>query len=510
MAHPETGPGCCSAACGACSVTHVSRRGFLGAGAAAGIAARAYAAQGGGIDPVRQRPIQLPLRVQPVFIHELKQRKQATSWRWSAEIYTEEVAEEERARIRQDCAALAREAGFPLEILPLVTVHDTAQAAKVAAGDYDALVMYAAGRQPAVMAAMARPDRWNIIFVRHKSGPIYYMYIGVHGHFFRKTGDEFAQPGMDVDDVVVDSRAELLWRLRALGGLKNAMGKRIVCIGDAGGWGSGGEGAPRRARDLWKFDLVNVPYPDLEARIRRASADAAVVKRSRDAAAQYLREGVSVETSPDFVNNAFLLTEVFRDLLDEHKTDAITVRNCMSAIMPISQTTACLPLSILNDEGYLAFCESDFVSIPAGVLLKHIAGTPVFLCNASFPANGVVTVSHCTAPRRMDGRNRERMRLLTHYESDYGAAPKVEMRKGQVVTVLDADFAGRRWLGFSGEITDTPFFPICRTQLEIGLKGDTTRLARELRGWHWIVGYGDRVRETGYALRKAGIGWLAV
>jgi len=189
---------------------------------------------------------------------------------------------------------------------------------------------------------------------------------------------------------------------------------------------------------------------------------------------------------------------------------AITINGCMQTVMPVSETTACLPLSILNDEGALAFCESDFVAIPAGVLLRHIARTPVFLGNGSFPYGGLVTMSHCTAPRRMDGRERERVRLLTHYESDFGAAPKVEMRKGQRVTVLNADFAGRRWLGFGGEIAGVPFHPICRTQIEIGVAGDTARLARELRGWHWIAAYGDWLRETGYALSKAGLDWVAL
>ena len=44
----------------------------------------------------------------------------------------------------------------------------------------------------------------------------------------------------------------------------------------------------------------------------------------------------------------------------------MTINGCMSTIMPISETTACLPLSTLNDDGYMAFCESDFVVIPGG------------------------------------------------------------------------------------------------------------------------------------------------
>jgi len=50
-------------------------------------------------------------------------------------------------------------------------------------------------------------DHWNLMFVRHRSGPLYYMYIGSHAHFLRKGRDGFAQPGMDVHDIIVDDHA---------------------------------------------------------------------------------------------------------------------------------------------------------------------------------------------------------------------------------------------------------------------------------------------------------------
>ena len=70
----------------------------------------------------------------------------------------------------------------------------------------------------------------------------------------------------------------------------------------------------------------------------------------------------------------------------------------MAAIMLASETTACLPLSILNDGGYTAFCQGDFVVIPSGVLLHYISGKPVFLNDPSFPHDSVMTLAHCTAP----------------------------------------------------------------------------------------------------------------
>ncbi len=109
-------------------------------------------------------------------------------------------------------------------------------------------------------------------------------------------------------------------------------------------------------------------------------ADPELVARTAGEADRYLcRRGVRVETDVQFVRNAFLLVEVFHALLGEAKRDAITRHHCMGTIMPLSRTTACLPLSLLNDDGHLALCESDCVVIPAGVLLYFISGTPVFL-----------------------------------------------------------------------------------------------------------------------------------
>ena len=282
-------------------------------------------------------------------------------------------------------------------------------------------------------------------------------------------------------------------------------------VGGAGAWGAGGRGAPERAEQTWKLDIVPVSYTELGERIKKTRQKKPLLSSCRKKADEYLRaSNVALETAKDSVYRAFVLCEVFRELLDEAQTDAITIKQCMSTIMPLSQTTACLPLTLLNDEGYMAFCESDFVVIPSGILLRYISGKPVFLCNPSLPHDEMLTVSHCTAPRRMDGVNLEPARILTHYESDYGAAPKVEMRKGQEVTMLNPDFGGRRWLGVTGEVLETPFYEMCRTHMDVAVQGNVERLLQEIRGFHWMVSYGNYLREVGYAIEKAGLEWLTV
>ena len=70
---------------------------------------------------------------------------------------------------------------------------------------------------------------------------------------------------------------------------------------------------------------------------------------------------------------------------------AITINSCMGTIMPLAETSACLTLSLLNDAGYLAFCESDFAVIPAGILLANISGKPQFLNDPTYPHDGLIT-----------------------------------------------------------------------------------------------------------------------
>ncbi|HQK70235.1 MAG TPA: hypothetical protein PL101_03880, partial [Bacteroidales bacterium] len=94
---------------------------------------------------------------------------------------------------------------------------------------------------------------------------------------------------------------------------------------------------------------------------------------------------------------------------------------------------------------------------------------------------------------------------MTHFESDFGAAPKVEMKKGQVVTNVIPDFEFRKYIGLPGKIVENPFMDICRSQIEVSFSCESEKVAKNMRGFHWLTVYGDYLKETGYALKKIGI-----
>ncbi len=490
----------------------ISRRSFLGgmSGAALGGMALAWASWAeiaGADDQLPTPPARKPLVVKPVLTYATPKRAPQTSWRPWGGIQTEEDAQAEVARIQDELKKLQAAADFPVQFLPVTAIRDPKQlegAADLAGAD--TVLLYAAGGPSQVFQQFRDQGKDVVYFVRHKSGPVSLWYEIVSPIQLRGHTDQRVTKNFDEQDVVVDSQDEVLWRLRALCGLKNTMHSRIVAIGGASGWAQ--PKAPELAKERFQLEIQNLPYPELGELIKAARADAAAVALAKKRAEAYLKTpGTTLETDPKFVENAMLLDQVFRAIMKKADCHAITVNGCMGTIMPMSETTACLTLSTLNDDGYFAFCESDFVVIPAGILMANIAGHPVFLNDPTYPHDGLITLAHCTGPRKMDGKTLEPARILTHFESDYGAAPKVEMRKGQMTTNILPDFKAERWVGVLGEIVDAPFLAICRDQIDIRFQCDSLLLAQRMPGFHWMTGYGDYSKELGYALKRVGIQW---
>jgi hypothetical protein len=448
------------------------------------------------------------LRVKPALVYHISKRREAWSWRPWGGLHTEQDASREAHKIQEELQKLSAQSDFPMEVLPVAKVNSDGQAKAVKDTNCDVILAYAASGGRGWLDTIAASEKPCVMFLRHKSGPVYLWYEIAHPHFLRRASDEYKQPDMDVWDIVVDDYEDVLWRLRALYGLKNMLGTRIVAIGDAGGWGVGRKLGPQTAKEIWKLDIRPVTYKELEPMIKKNLQDEKVMAEAERQTDEYLaQKGVTLHTDRKFLRNAFVLTKVFKELMAREDAPALTVHHCMGTIIPMSQTTACMPLNLINDEGLMAFCESDFVVIPSGILLRYISGKPSFLNDPTHPHDGVTTCAHCTGPRRMNGKDYEPVQIHTHFESDYGAAPKVQMRKGQVITNLVPDFHCDKWVGCRGRIIDHPFYDICRCQIDLEIEGDWRKLLEDMRGFHWMTCYGDYLREVGYALKKVGVQW---
>lgn len=448
----------------------------------------------------------VPLIVKPILVHDLPVRQEQTSWRNWGDIHSKEAAQDEVGRIRSELAALKAKADYPVEFLDVSSVTNINQMKEHPdMAKCDTILLYGAGY---AINGVQDFKKDVVIFQRWKSGPVYLQYEIVSPRFLRQHTDSVVHPHIGHCDVVTDKTEELAWRFRALCGLKNTLGSKIITIGGTNAWSQPKDVVPELVKKIWKFEYHDVNFDELGKLIDEAKADKKVMEKVKKRADDYLKiPGTKLETAQDFFVYSFVLDEIFRMLMKKIDTNLITVNSCMEAIMPKSKTTACLTLTTLNDDGYLAFCESDFVVIPSGVLLGNITGKPAFLCNPTYPINNVITIAHCTAPRKMDGKKFDPVRIVTHYESDYGAAPWVNAPLGTVTTHIAPAFNSERWVGLKGKIVDVPFKPICRTQFDIRYDVSDQLLAERMPGFHWMTCYGDYRKEIGYALRRTGIKW---
>ncbi len=508
--------------CCECNKSEMNRREFIGI-SALGIAGASlmypYLSRGANQDWNPNEPYKVSgkkLRVQPVLLYSIHQRREATSWRPWGGLHTEQDVDSEVKRISVELKNLTQKADFPLEILPLLKVKSQEEAVNLEkSSGYDVPIVYAASGGTSMLEACFSDKRDNLIFLRHRSGPIYLWYEIIHNRFLRKGGAEFEldsyrnPAGMDIHDVIVDDYDEMRYKLKALYGVKNFIGKRIVALGGSGGWCC--PLAPEVSQDKFKLDIQEVNYKELELRIKSARKDPNRVNNAEKATEKYLSlNDTSLHTDRQFLVNAFILHDIFKDLMIEANTNIFTIKECMSTVIPMSETTACLPLSLLNDEGLVAFCESDFNVIPSGILLHYLSGKPVFLNDPTYPHAGIVTAAHCTAPRRMDGQNYALAKVVTHYESDYGATPKVELPIGTKITMICPDSGQKEWLGFTGTVEENPFYDICRSQYDIKIDGDWEKLLRDHRGFHWMMACGDYMQEMDYACGKIGLDWVNI
>jgi hypothetical protein len=493
----------------------ISRRSFLGGiGAVATVgglgmrapsdadaAAAVQSAQG------KALPAGKTIQVQPALSYHLEQPEEKTSWRSYGGICTPQDVQKEIGRIETELKKLEAFAEFHIEFLPLAEVRDEEQAKKVAATTADVILLFAASGGTNLINIVAASKAAFIMFVRHKSGPFYLWYEIAHWRFLRQNEDAFQVPNVDAEDIIVDDYQEILWRLRSLYGLKNAKGTTMLAIGGLNAYSAPAQAkGPDHAKEVWGYKIISISEEEFSRRLAETRADSDTVKNAERQTDEFLSmANVTLQTERKFVVSSFLALAVCEQLMKETGATNFGFAGCMGrSVIEMLDTPPCLVLSLANDAGFTAYCHTDLSHTFPGVLMRWIAGKPTFVCNTHFPHDGILTVAHCSAPRKMNGKDYEPAVIMTHFESNYGAACKVQYPKGQIVTVVIPNLNCTRWHAFRGRILESPSYPACRSQMEIAIDGDRRRLVSQMEGFHAQIVYGDYLREISYALKKLG------
>ena len=206
-----------------------------------------------------------------------------------------------------------------------------------------------------------------------------------------------------------------------------------------------------------------------------------------------LKDVEVVELSEEDVMNSVRLYVALRNLVRKYSTDFVSIR-CFDLLE--HKVTACLPLSILNDEGIIAGCEGDVPATLTMALMYHISGKPVFMGNVVWVEEDKVFFAHCTTPTRIMAR----FKLRSHFESGLGVAVEGYPRVGEKATFARIDPVERVLRTGVGRIVNSSPISgnVCRTQIQVRTQGNPFKLIEKPIGNHYVVALGNHVQSLGY------------
>ena len=265
-----------------------------------------------------------PLVVQPVLMYNLLERKEAVTWREWGGLHTTEDVEEEVTRINMELQKLKSHADFSVDLLPLMEVNSDIKAIEANNIDCDVILLYAAGTAGNTVydkkwiSSLTNSGKDIVMFLRHKSGPVYLWYEIVHPKLLRNHTDEFTHKHLSLSDIVVDDYNKILIRLRALYGLKNVKQSKILAVGGVGSWGGHIEVVRKTNNEVWQLSVFEIDLNELNVLVNEKHNNPIVQKEAeKDTEKLIAHEStISVNTKKEFIKNTFILYYSLRELMD--------------------------------------------------------------------------------------------------------------------------------------------------------------------------------------------------
>ncbi|MGM0601966.1 MAG: fucose isomerase [Bacillota bacterium] len=266
---------------------------------------------------------------------------------------------------------------------------------------------------------------------------------------------------------------------------------KLGVIGRPSDWLIASEIDYEHASHHWGTDFVDIDLKEVE--LLYADADDLAAEKIAD---EFINKAVRmVENSRGDVLAAAKIYLALKQIVNRYNLDALTLR-CFDLVKKLN-TTGCLALSKLNNEGITAGCEGDIPALFTMHFSSIITGEIPFMANpASIDRqNDEIIFAHCTAATDMT----ENFILRSHFETGIGVGVQGIIKEGPV-TVLKIGGTGlEQYFIAEGEIVENLDSPsACRTQIKVSLPGSTDYLLGDPIGNHHIIipgHYAEKIEE---------------
>ena len=179
-----------------------------------------------------------------------------------------------------------------------------------------------------------------------------------------------------------------------------------------------------------------------------------------------------------------------KHMIAKHDLSTITIR-CFDLLS--LGYTACMGMSLCNDERIVAGCEGDWQTTLTMMIATYLTGNPVWMANPAkmHRENNTITFAHCTIAKSLI-TDLSKATLQTHMESDSSTAIQGKLHHGPV-TILRVGAKFDKMTVATGDLIDSDMQEscLCRTQAEIRLHGPVATWVEKALGNHHVIAWGN-------------------
>lgn len=268
------------------------------------------------------------------------------------------------------------------------------------------------------------------------------------------------------DDYMKELHTEISTLYNIHKAFKEISNTKIGLIGDASPW--------LIASDVDKYSLssrlgvmfIDIPISSLEERYQNISSYTGKYALNSDESLKLINDltKLSAEdrTREDIVD-AVKLYNVIKQIIQENEINSLSIK-CFD-IIGSCKTTACLALSLLNDNGLVSGCEGDIPTLWSMIISRSLLNKPVFMANPSSidKMNNTVDFAHCTSPVSFA----KSYTLPSHFESGIGIGVAAILSEGDYTLFkLGGESLDQMFCASGKIIENTSVKERCRTQVK--------------------------------------------
>ncbi|MBO4537218.1 MAG: hypothetical protein J5702_08405 [Bacteroidales bacterium] len=257
---------------------------------------------------------------------------------------------------------------------------------------------------------------------------------------------------------------------------------RIGLVGGASGWLIS-SGIDREAVEkTYGARFLDIPVEELETAFAAVSPD----DPEASAVCYRMERFLTGDRTREDLLDAARMYLALKGLCTRNSLNAVTLK-CFG-ILSSCRTTACLALSLLNDEGIVAGCEGDIPALWTMLYVKYAYGQEAFMANPASSSHSELTIdfAHCTVPLGMV----HGYRLPSHFESNSGIGIAGSVPSGRYRIVKISGEKLDQFYETEGDlIMNTNIPQRCRTQIRFKFDSadDYERFFRVSKGNHIIL-----------------------